>query len=43
MRSNNMRNLIKGLLETKEEKRLKLNDVFNQQIIKEKKIINLTK
>ena len=37
--SNNMRNLIKGLLETKEEKRLKLNDVFNQQIIKEKKII----
>ena len=37
--NNNMRNLIKGLLETKEEKRLKLNDVFNQQIIKEKKII----
>ena len=37
--SNNMRNLIKGLLETKEEKRLKLNEVFNQQIIKEKKII----
>ena len=36
--SNNMRSLIKGLLETKEEKRLKLNDVFNQQIIKEKKI-----
>ena len=36
--SNNIRNLIKGLLETKEEKRLKLNDVFNQQIIKEKKI-----
>ena len=37
--SNNMRNLIKGLLETKEEKRLKLNDVFNQQKKKEKKII----
>ena len=36
--SNNIRNLIKGLLETKEEKRLKLNDVFNQQIIKEKKV-----
>ena len=37
--STNMKNLIKGLLETKEEKRLKLNDVFNQQIIKEKKIV----
>ena len=36
--SNNMKNLIKGLLEIKEEKRLKLNDIFNQQIIKEKKI-----
>ena len=34
----NMKTLIKGLLETKEEKRLKLNDIFNQQIIKEKKI-----
>jgi len=36
--SNNMKNLIKGLLETKEEKRIKLNDIFNQQIIKDKKI-----
>lgn len=36
--SNNMKNLIKGLLEVKEEKRLKLNDIFNQQIVKEKKI-----
>ena len=34
----NMKTLIKGLLETKEEKRFKLNDIFNQQIIKEKKI-----
>ena len=33
-----MKNLIKGLLETKEEKRFKLNDIFNQQIIKDKKI-----
>ena len=36
--STNMKNLIKGLLENKEEKRLKLNDIFNQEIIKEKKI-----
>ena len=36
--SANMKTLIKGLLETKEEKRFKLNDIFNQQIIKEKKI-----
>ena len=34
----NMKTLIKGLLESKEEKRFKLNDIFNQQIIKEKKI-----
>ena len=33
-----MKNLIKGLLETKEDKRFKLNDIFNQQIIKDKKI-----
>ena len=36
--SNHMKSLIKGLLELKEEKRLKLNDLFNQQIIKDKKI-----
>ena len=36
--SNNMKYLIKGLLEIKEEKRIKLNDIFNQQIIKDKKI-----
>ena len=36
--SNNMKNLIKGLLEIKEEKRIKLNDICNQQIIKDKKI-----
>ena len=36
--SNNMKNLIKGLLEAKEEKRFKLNDILNQQILKEKKI-----
>ena len=36
--STNMKNLIKGLLENKEEKRLKLNDIFNHPIIKEKKI-----
>ena len=36
--SANMKSLIKGLLENKEEKRLKLNDIFNQPIIKEKKI-----
>ena len=34
----NMKTLIKGLLEAKEEKRFKLNDIFNQQILKEKKI-----
>ena len=36
--SANMKSLIKGLLENKEEKRLKLNDIFNHPIIKEKKI-----
>ena len=36
--SNNMKTLIKGLLESKEEKRFKFNDLFNQQILKEKKI-----
>ncbi len=36
--SPNMKNLIKGLLEIKEEERLKINDLFNQQIIKDKKI-----
>ena len=36
--STNMKSLIKGLLENKEEKRLKLNDIFNQKLIKEKKI-----
>ena len=38
--STQMKNLIKGLLETKEDKRFKLNDIFNQQIIKDK---NMTK
>ena len=35
--SANMKNLIKGLLE-KEDKRFKINDLFNQQILKDKKI-----
>ena len=36
--NSNMKSLIKGLLETKEDKRLKLNDLFNQQILKDKKV-----
>ena len=36
--SEKMKNLIKGLLELKEEQRFKINDLFNQQIIKDKNI-----
>ena len=36
--SNNMKALIKGLLEVKEDKRLKINDLLNQQLLKDKKI-----
>ena len=36
--SNNMKTLIKGLLEVKEDKRLKINDLLNQQLLKDKKI-----
>jgi serine/threonine protein kinase len=36
--NSNIKSLIKGLLETKEDKRLKINDLFNQQILKDKKV-----
>ena len=36
--SEKIKNLIKGLLELKEEQRFKINDLFNQQIIKDKNI-----
>ena len=36
--SETMKNLIKGLIEKKEENRFKINDLFNQQIFKNKKI-----
>ena len=36
--SQNMKTLIKGLLEVKDDKRFKINDIFNSQIIKDKKI-----
>ena len=36
--SENMKNLIKGLIEKKEENRFKINDLFNQQIFKNKNI-----
>ena len=36
--SQNMKTLIKGLLEVKEDKRFKINDILNNQIIKDKKI-----
>lgn len=36
--SANMKTLIKGLLEVKDDKRFKIDDLFNQQIIKDKKI-----
>ena len=36
--NSNIKNLIKGLLEKNEEKRFKINDLFNQQYFKDKKI-----
>ena len=36
--SGSMKNLIKGILEVKEDKRIKLNDLFEQQLLKDKKI-----
>lgn len=36
--SNNMKTVIKGLLEVKEDKRFKINDLLNQQLLKDKKI-----
>ena len=36
--SPNMQTLIKGMLEINEDKRFKINDLFNQQLLKDKKI-----
>lgn len=35
--NNNMKTVIKGLLEVKEDKRFKINDLLNQQLLKDKK------
>ena len=37
--NSNIKNIIKGLLEKNEDKRFKINDLFNQQYFKDKKII----